>query len=208
VFKGSVKGVREPVPAEIDDDLAKKFGADDLEALKARITERLKSEYGGAARQVVKRALLDQLEAQIAFDLPPSLVEAETRQIAHQLRHEENPGTEGQDPPEVEATDAHRALAERRVKLGLLLAELGRRNAVEVSDAEMGRAVSVQARRYPGKESEFVEFIKKNPAVQQQIHAPLFEDKVVDFIFEMADVTERDVTRDELKAAVEALEDD
>jgi trigger factor len=208
VFECKVKEVQKPVPAEIDDELAKKFGAEDLEALKGQITERLKSEYTGAARQVTKRQLLDQLDEQVTFDLPPTLVKAEADQIAHQLWHEENPEVQGHDHPEIEATEEHTKLAERRVKLGLLLAELGQKNEVQVSDAEMTQAIMNQARQYPGQEREFFEFIQKNPQAQQQVRAPLFEDKVVDFIFEMADTTDKDVTKDELKAAVEALEDD
>jgi len=208
VFECKVKDVQKPVPAEIDDELAKKFGAEDLEALKGQITERLKSEYTGAARQVTKRQLLDQLDEQVTFDLPPTLVKAEADQIAHQLWHEENPEVEDHDHPEIEATEEHTKLAERRVKLGLLLAELGQKNEVQVSDAEMTQAIMNQARQYPGQEREFFEFIQKNPQAQQQVRAPLFEDKVVDFIFEMADTTDKDVTKDELKAAVEALEDD
>ena len=208
VFTCTIKEVKKPAPAEIDDELAKKFGAEDLEALKGQITERLKSEYAGASRQVTKRALLDQLDEQVSFDLPPSLVEAEAKQIAHQLWHDENPDVQGHDHPEIEATEEHTKLAERRVKLGLLLAELGTRNDVQVSDSEMTQAIMNQARQYPGQEREFFEFIQKNPSAQQQVRAPLFEDKVVDFVFEMAEVSTKDVSKDELKAAVEALEID
>jgi len=208
VFECKVKEVQKPVPAEIDDELAKKFGAEDLEALKGQITERLKAEYTGAARQVTKRALLDQLDEQVKFELPPALVQAEADQIAHQLWHEENPDVQGHDHAKIEPTDEHTALAERRVKLGLLLAELGTKNNVEVTDAEMTQAIMNQARQYPGQEREFFEFIQKNAQAQQQVRAPLFEDKVVDFIFEMAETTEKEVSKDELKAAVEALEDE
>jgi trigger factor len=208
VFKCTVKEVKKPVPAEIDDELAKKYGAEDLDALKGQITERLQAEYTGAARQVLKRALLDQLDAAVSFDLPPSLVEAEAGQIAHQLWHEENPEVEGHDHPEIEPTEEHRSLAERRVKLGLLLAELGQKNDVQVSDAEMTQAIMMQARQYPGQERAFFEFVQKNQGAQQQIRAPLFEDKVVDFIVEMADVTEKSVSKDELKAAVDALDEE
>ncbi|MEQ8368364.1 MAG: trigger factor [Roseicyclus sp.] len=208
VFACTVKEVKKPVPAEIDDDLAKKFGAEDLAALKGQITERLSAEYVGAARQVMKRGLLDQLDAQVSFDLPASLVEAEANQIAHQLWHEENPEVEGHDHPEISPTDEHNKLADRRVKLGLLLAELGQKNEVTVSDAEMTQAIMNQARQYPGQERAFFEFIQKNQAAQQQLRAPLFEDKVVDFIVELADVTEKSVSKDDLKAAVDALDDE
>src|SRR6056297_1720590 len=156
----------------------------------------------------MKRKLLDQLDEKVSFELPPALVDAEAAQIAHQLWHDENPEVEGHDHPEIEPTDEHNKLAERRVKLGLLLAELGQKNEVQVSDAEMTQAIMNQARQYPGQEREFFEFIQKNPQAQQQVRAPLFEDKVVDFIFEMAETTDKDVSKDELKAAVEALEDE
>lgn len=208
VFDVTVKEVKKPVPAEVDDELAKKYGAEDLAALKGQIAERMAAEYTGAARQVLKRKLLDQLDAQVSFDLPDSLVEAEAGQIAHQLWHEENPEHQGHDHPEINPTGEHKSLAVRRVKLGLLLAELGQKNEVKVSDAEMTQAIMMQARQYPGQERAFFEFIQSNQGAQQQIRAPLFEDKVVDFIVELADVTEKEISKDELKAAVDALEDE
>ncbi|MBM7068067.1 trigger factor [Actibacterium sp. 188UL27-1] len=208
VFDCTIKEVKEPAAAEIDDELAKKFGADDLEALKTQIGERLEAEYTGAARAIMKRALLDTLDEKVSFDLPPSLVDAEAGQIAHQLWHEENPEVEGHDHPEIEATDEHRSLAERRVRLGLLLAELGNKNNVEVSDAEMTQAVMNQARQYPGQERQFFEFVQQNPQMQQQMRAPIFEDKVVDFIFELAKIEDKETDKDALKAAVDALDDE
>ncbi|MEP3844765.1 MAG: trigger factor [Paracoccaceae bacterium] len=208
VFECTVKEVKEPVAAEVDDELAKKFGAEDLAGLKGQITERLEAEYTGAARAVMKRNLLDELDTAVKFDLPPSLVEAEAKQIAHQLWHEDNPEVEGHDHPEIETTEEHTTLAERRVRLGLLLAELGQKAEVEVSDAEMSQAVMAQARQYPGQEREFFEFVQKNPQMQQQLRAPLFEDKVVDHVFELATVSEKEVSKDDLQKAVEALEDD
>jgi len=208
IFNCTVKAVKAPAAAEIDDELAKKFGADDLAALKSQISERLEAEYSGAARAVMKRKLLDQLDEKVSFDLPPSLVKAEADQIAHQLWHEDNPEVEGHDHPEIETTEEHNELAGRRVRLGLLLAELGRANEIEVSDAEMTQAVMNQARQYPGQEREFFEFVQKNPQMRQQLQAPIFEDKVVDFIFELADVSDKEIGKDDLQKAVEALEDE
>ena len=208
VFDVTVKAVKAPVPTPIDDALAKKFGADDLAALRAQIGERLTAEYAGAARQVLKRRLLDALDAKVSFDLPPSLADAEARQIAHQLWHEEHPEVQGHDHPTIEPTAEHRALAERRVRLGLLLAELGQKAKVQVTDAEMSQAVMSQARQYPGKEREFFQFIQKNPQAAQQLRAPIFEDKVIDHILAQAQVTERTVTKEELQAEVEMLEDE
>ncbi len=208
VFACTVKAVQAPAPAEIDDELAKKFGSDDLDALKGQIRDRLAAEYAGAARAVQKRKLLDLLDGKVTFDLPPSLVDAEAGQIAHQLWHEENPDVEGHDHPEIEPTDEHKKLAERRVRLGLLLAEIGRKNEIDVSDAEMTQAVMNQARQYPGQERQFFEFVQQNAQMRQQIQAPIFEDKVVDFIFELAEVSEKEVSKDDLQKAVEALDDE
>ena len=207
-FACKVKNVKEPVPAKINDELATKFGAEDLKALKTQISERLESEYGGAARAVMKRQLLDALDKKVKFELPPSLVDAEAKQIAHQLFHDESPDIEGHDHEEVKPSKEHNKLAERRVRLGLLLAELGQKAEVEVSDAEMTQAIMAQSRQYPGQEKEFFEFIQKNQQMQQQLRAPIFEDKVVDHIFEQAAVTDKKVDKTELQKAVEALDED
>ena len=207
-FACKVKNVKEPVPAKINDELATKFGAEDLKALKTQISERLESEYGGAARAVMKRQLLDALDKKVKFELPPSLVDAEAKQIAHQLFHDENPDIEGHDHEEVKPSKEHNKLAERRVRLGLLLAELGQKAEVEVSDAEMTQAIMAQSRQYPGQEKEFFEFIQKNQQMQQQLRAPIFEDKVVDHIFEQAAVSDKKVDKTELQKAVEALDED
>ena len=208
VFDCTIKEVKAPAKPEIDDEFAKMFGAEDLEALKVQIKDRLEAEYANAARAVMKRALLDQLDATVDFELPPSLVDAEANQIAHQLWHEENPDVQGHDHPQIEPTEEHVKLAERRVKLGLFLAELGRSKKIEVSDQEMTQALMAQARQYPGQERAFFEFVQKNAQAQQQIRAPLYEDKVVDFIFEMAKVEEKEVDTDTLKAAVDKLDEE
>jgi trigger factor len=208
IFDCTIVEVKEPVAAEIDDEMAKKFGAEDLTALKTQIGERLEAEYGGASRAIMKRGLLDAMDTLVSFDLPPSLLDAEAGQIAHQLWHEDNPEVEGHDHPEIETTDEHKALADRRVRLGLLLADLGQKAAVEVTDAEMTQAIMNQARQYPGQEREFFEFVQKNQQMQQQLRAPLFEDKVVDHVFAQATVTEKEVSKDELQKAVEALEEE
>jgi len=161
VFECKIKAVKAPKAAEINDELATKFGAEDLAALKGQISERLEAEYAGAARAVQKRHLLDALDKMVKFELPPSLVEAEAGQIAHQLWHDENPDVQGHDHPEIEPTDEHNTLAERRVRLGLLLAELGQKAEIQVTDAEMTQAMMNQARQYPGQEREFFEFVQK-----------------------------------------------
>jgi trigger factor len=208
IFTCTIKAVKEPVAAEVNDELATKFGAEDLAALKVQIAERLEAEYTGAARAVMKRGLLDKLDDVVSFDLPPSLVTAESDQIAHQLWHEENPEVEGHDHPTIEATDEHKSLAERRVRLGLLLAELGQKAEVQVTDAEMTQTMMNQARQYPGQEREFFEFVQQNQQMQQQMRAPIFEDKVVDYIVELAQVTDKEISKDDLQKAVEALEEE
>jgi len=208
VFTCTVKAVKEPKAAEINDELAKQFGADDLAALKGQISERLEAEYTGASRAVAKRALLDQLDKAAKFDLPASLVEAEANQIAHQLWHEENPDHHGHDHGAIETTDEHKKLAVRRVKLGLLLADVGQKAEIKVTDAELTQAVMNQARQYPGQEREFFDFVQKNAQFRQQLQAPIFEDKVIDHIFAEAKVAEKEVSKDALQKAVEALDEE
>ena len=176
-FACKIKNVKEPVPAKINDELATKFGAEDLKALKTQISERLESEYGGAARAVMKRQLLDALDKKVKFELPPSLVEAEAKQIAHQFFHDENPDVKDHEHENIEPTKEHNKLAERRVRLGLLLAELGQKAEVEVTEAEMTQAIMAQSRQYPGQEKEFFEFMQKNEQMQQQLRAPILKTK-------------------------------
>lgn len=208
VFSCTVKAVKAPKPAEIDDELAKKFGSEDLAQLKSQVAERLEAEFSGAARAVMKRRMLDMLDGMVAFDLPPSLVAAEAKQIAHQLYHDDHPEDHGHDHGEVEPTDEHNKLAERRVKLGLLLAEIGRAAEIEVTDAEMTQAVMNQARQYPGQERQFFEFVQQNDQMRQQIQAPIFEDKVIDLIAGQATVTEKEISKEELQKEVEALDEE
>ena len=207
VFETKVHAVKSPKPAEIDDELAKRFGAESLEALKTQISDRLGAEYKGAARALVKRALLDRLDELVSFELPESLVEAEAAQIAHQLWHEEHPEEHGHNHGAIEPTEEHKKLAERRVRLGLLLADVGQKAEITVSDQEMTQAVLNQARNFPGQERAFFEFIQQNEAARQQLRAPIFEDKVVDHIVAGAKVTERAVTKEELEKALESLDE-
>ncbi|TWI36971.1 trigger factor [Paracoccus sulfuroxidans] len=207
VFETKVKAIKAPKAAELDDELAKKFGAESLDALKGQIRERLEAELSGASRQVMKRALLDKLDALVSFELPEALVEAEAGQIAHQLYHEEHPDDHGHNHGEIEPTDEHKKLAERRVRLGLLLAEIGQKAEVTVSDQEMTQAVLRQARQFPGQERAFFEFVQQNPQAQQQLRAPIFEDKVIDHIVEGAKVKDKAVSKEDLEKAIEALDE-
>ena len=207
VFSCKINTVKSAIKAEINDELAKKFGAEDLSDLKNKISERLEEEFKGASRIVMKRDLMDSLEKLVDFELPESLVKTEAGQIAHQLWHEENPEVEGHDHPEVETTDEHTKLAIRRVRLGLLLAEVGNIKEITVSDTEMQQAVIQQSQQYGSNAQQFFEYVQKNPQVQQQIRAPLFEEKVVDYIVSVAKMTDNEVSKEDLQKAVEALED-
>lgn len=204
IFDCVINAVKQPKPAVIDDEMAKQFGSEDLKALKEQLKERLGAEYVAAARQLTKRELMDSLDKMVKFELPESLVEAESSQIAHQLWHDENPDVEGHDHPEIETNDEAKKLGERRVRLGLLLAELGRKNEITISDQEMQQSVFEEARKYPGQEKEFFEFVQKNEEIQQQLRAPLFEDKVVNFVFELSTISEKKVSKDELQKAIES----
>ncbi|GGA11906.1 trigger factor [Neptunicoccus cionae] len=206
VFECKINAVKAPAAAEINDELAQKFGAEDLADLRKQITERLEAEYGNAARMVMKRNLMDELAKAVSFELPPTLVENEAKQIAHQLWHEENPDVQGHDHPEIETTDEHQDLAERRVRLGLLLAEVGQKQEITVTDQELQQAAMQQAQQYPGQERQFFEFLQQNEQMQQQMRAPIFEDKVVDYIIEQSDVSEKETTKEGLQKAVEELE--
>ena len=156
----------------------------------------------------MKRKLLDELDKNVKFELPPSLVSAEAGQIAHQLWHDENPDVQGHDHPEIETTKEHTTLAERRVRLGLLLADIGQKQEIEVTDAEVTQAIMNQARQYPGQERQFFEFVQQNQQMQQQLRAPIFEDKVVDYIFEQVETTDKEVSKEELEKALEALDEE
>ena len=206
VFDCTVKEVRASAPAEIDDALAERFGAENLDALRDQLRERIAAEFAGASRALVKRRLLDMLDGMVSFDLPASLVEEEAKSIAHQLWHEEHPDVQGHDHPAIEPTEEHRTLAERRVRLGLLLADVGTRESVEITEQELGQAIMAQARQYPGHEREFFEFVRKNRQALEQIRAPLFEDKVVDLILERAQVTDVPVAKEALQAELDALD--
>lgn len=208
VFATTVKAVKAPKEAEMNDDLAKKFGAESLDALKTQLRDRIEAEYKDASRALVKRALLDQLDEKVKFDLPESLVEAEAQQIAHQLWHEEHPEVHDHNHGNIEVSDEHKKLAERRVRLGLLLAEIGQKADVQVTDQELTQAMFQAARQYPGQERAFFEFVQQNPQMQQQLRAPIFEDKVVDHIIEGAKVTDKDASKEELETALKALDEE
>jgi len=204
-----VKAVKVAGETKIDDDFAKGLGLTDLEQLKGLLRGQLEQETAGLTRTQMKRALLDVLAAGHDFDVPPSMVDAEFQQIWAQLQQE---AQREADPAaalkEIEDEKGeYEAIAVRRVRLGLLLSEIGQANGVEVSQQEMSMLVSQAAQQYrPEDRQRFVEYIQQDPLAAAQLRAPLYEDKVVDFLFDKADVTEKTVTREELQAAIEAEE--
>ena len=197
VFDVEVKELRQLLPATIDDELAKSLGLDSLEALRQRVREQLESEYGAASRTRLKRQLLDKLAENHNFEMPPGMVEAEFQQIWSQVEADRQAGRtdpDDKDKSEDELKAEYRTIAERRVKLGLLLSEIGRRSQVEVKQDEIGRAVMSEARRYPGQERKVIDFYQNNPDALARVRAPLYEDKVVDYILDTAKVTERKIS--------------
>lgn len=208
-FDITVKAVKVAGETKIDDDFAKNLGLESLDQLKGLLRGQIEQELAGLTRTQMKRALLDQLAAGHDFDVPPSMVEAEFNQIWAQLQQE----AQGEDDPaaamaEIEAEkEDYRGIAVRRVRLGLLLSEIGQANGVEVSAQEMQMLVAQAAQQYrPEDRQRFAEYISQDPLAAAQLRAPLFEDKVVDYLFDKAEVTERKVTREELQAAIEAEE--
>jgi trigger factor len=201
VFDVTVKGIESPKDAKIDDDLAKRLGLENLDGLKDALTKRFEGEHAAQSRMKVKRAVLDQLDDEHGFDLPPKMVDAEFQNIWREIQHALEHGhleDEDKDKSEDELKAEYGVIAERRVRLGLVLAEIGRRNNIDVTQEELSKAVNQEAMRYPGQERQVVEFYSKNPDAISQIRAPLYEEKVVDYILELADVTDETVSKEAL----------
>ena len=200
-FTVNAQEVKAPDPLVIDDELAKKLGLDTLGTLKERLREQMKREYSTASRLHMKRRILDALDVAHSFSLPPTMVEGEFNGIWQQVEAElkrEGKTVEDEGKTEEELKKEYHEIAERRVRLGLVLARIGEQNALAVSNDEMQRAVSAKARQFPGQEQKVFEFYAKDARAQAEIRAPLFEDKVVDFIGELAQVTDRKVDRETL----------
>ncbi|MEL6236551.1 MAG: trigger factor [Pseudomonadota bacterium] len=206
-FACTIKEVKRPVPAPIDDELAKGFEAESLDQLRSQIMDRLGEEYQKASRAILKRRLMDRLDEVAEFELPQSLVDEEALSVARQLWLEENPNVPVQERPEVEPTEEHIDLAKRRVRLGLLFADVGASAKVTVTDTELNQALMRQAMQYRGQEKQFFEYAKQNQQIVQQVRAPLFEDKVVDYILELAQISDTAVSKDALQEAINALDE-
>jgi len=200
-FAIEIKDIQAAAERPIDDAFAAELGAESLDDLKAKIKERLASDYRGMARQKVKRALLDDLAERCRFGVPEGMVDLEFNAIWKQLEDEmkrTESSFESMGQSEEETRKEYRDIAERRVRLGLVLSDIGIKNEVKVEVAELQQAVMEQARRYPGQEKEVFEYFRDTPAALEQLRAPIFEDKVVDFILELADVTDEVVSIEDL----------
>lgn len=200
-FETTVKEVKAPVESKADDSLAERLGVESLEKLRELLKTNLESQYAGASRFKLKRALLDVLDEKHDFPLPPKMVEAEFAQIWGQVQSDKERGT--LPPEDLEKADdvlqtEYRKIAERRVRLGLVLAEIGRVNNVQITDQELAEAMRAEAMRYGPQAQQIFDFFRQNPAAQAQLRAPIFEDKVVDLIIEQAKVKDQKVSKDDL----------
>ncbi len=201
VFDVTVHEVAKPAKLEINDELAKTLGLDDLGKLKEVVKDQIESQYGAQTRQKVKRQLLDQLDELHQFDLPEGMVEQEFNNIWGQIAQDlEQAGKtfEDEDTTEEKAREDYSKLAKRRVRLGLVLAEIGEEAKVEVTESELQQALMRQVQQYPGQEQQVYEFFRNNPDAIGGLRAPLFEEKVVDHILEQATVTDKVVSKEEL----------
>lgn len=201
VFTVTAKALRRPLPAAADDDLARKHGFETLAAMKDAIRAAIQREYDALSRMRLKRAVLDRLAELATFPVPEGMVEGEFGAIWQRVEQDLKAGRldeadKGKDEATLKAE--YRAIAERRVRLGLLLAELGRANNLTVSEDELKRAVIAEAQRYPGQERKVIEYYQQNPQAIERFRAPIFEEKAIDFVLELAKVTERTVTPEEL----------
>jgi trigger factor len=200
-FAVTVKAVEAPGSVTIDDEFAKTLGVESLAKLKDAVKDRIAREHTLAARQKLKRGLLDQLDERHKFEPPPSLVEQEFANVWSQVENDlkqQNRTFEDEGTTEEKAREEYRGIAGRRVRLGLVIAEIGEKNNIRVSDEQLRAAVMEQVRQFPGQERQIWEYYQKNPNALAALRAPLFEDKVVDFLVELAEVTDKPVSRDEL----------
>ena len=200
-FETTATLIEAPGDSKIDDEFAKTLGLESLDKLKEAARERLVAEFAGATRQRVKRALLDRLDDSHKFEAPPSLIEEEFNLMWNSIKAEmESSGKTfaDEDTTEDAAKEEYHKIADRRVRLGLVLSEIGEKNKITVTDDEVGRAVIERARQMPGREKEVWDYYRNNANALAQLRAPIYEDKVVDFILELANVTEKKVSREDL----------
>ncbi|MCW5696693.1 MAG: trigger factor [Bauldia sp.] len=201
VFDVTVSEVAAPDSVAIDDALAAKLGVQNVDELRAAVRRQLESQYAPLARQLVKRRLLDALDSMHSFDLPPTMVEQEFDAIWREVENEMKQAGrtfESEGTTEEESRGFYRQIADRRVRLGLVLSEIGQRNQISVSEQELQKALTAEIRRYPGREQEIYDFYNANPQALTRLRAPVFEEKVVDFLLELVNVTDKPVTGTEL----------
>ncbi|MCR9078703.1 MAG: trigger factor [Hyphomonadaceae bacterium] len=201
VFEVKVHEVRAPKTPELDEEFATGLGLESLEKLKELVSEQIKNEFDGASRAKAKRGLLDVLDDKHDFDLPPKMVEQEFNQIWQQVQTEMDAGRtpeEDKDKSEDDLKEEYSKIAERRVRLGLVLAEIGRVAEIQIDEQEVQQALIREARNFPGQERQVIEFFQKDPNAMAQLRAPIYEDKVVDHILEVAKVKEETVSKEEL----------
>jgi trigger factor len=206
-FAVTVKTVEAPGEVTLNDDFAKSLGLDSLAKLRDALRERLQREHAAASRQKVKRALLDQLDERHKFEPPPTLVEQEFNNVWSAIENDlkqQNRTFADEGTTEEKAREEYRAIAERRVRLGLVIAEIGDKNNITVSEDQLRAAVMEQVRQMPGREQQVWDYYRNNPGALAALRAPLFEDKVVDFVLELADVADKPVSREELFKEAEA----
>ena len=202
-FAVTVKEVKVPAASKIDDEFAKTLGLESLDKLKELMKDQVEQELNGLTRTYMKRKLLDQLAAAHDFDVPPTMVEAEFAQIWQRVEQDLKAGKldaddQGKDEDTLKAD--YRAIAERRIRLGLLLSEIGRTNNIQVTNEELSAAMRQEASRYPGQEKQVLDYFRKNPQTIENLRAPIFEEKVVDFVLELAKVTDHQVAPEALTA--------
>ena len=200
-FDVTAKSIEAPGTVTIDETFAKSLGLDSLDKLKEAVKGRLQQEHSGLTRQRLKRQLLDKLDEMHKFGLPPTLAEDEFKSVWNAVESDlkaQGRTFTDEGTTEEKARDEYRAIAERRVRLGLVLAEIGEKNKITVTEDEITRAIVERARQVPGREQEVWEYYRKNPGAVAGIRAPIFEEKVVDFLVELAAVTEKQVAREEL----------
>lgn len=209
IFDVKIHELHEPAEAKIDDEFAKSLGLDDVKALKTAVEEQLSNELGNQSRLVMKKALLDILDEKHKFDVPPTMLEMEHKNILDQIEldRQRNPDADKEELTDKEKKEFEE-IAERRVRLGLILSAIGKENKLTVADQELQRAVISEAQKYPGQEKEVFDYYSKNTQALEALRAPLFEEKVVDYITELADVKEKEVTSEELLNALEGEEED
>lgn len=202
-FEVKVLAVQAPVEQTLDEAFAQKFGLESVEALRNALRSQLEAEHAKQSRLRVKRVLFDQLDSAHSFDLPPAMVNAEFSQIWSQVEADKaRGGLDAEDAAKSEESlkADYLRIAERRVRLGLILAEIGQRSNVQISQQELSNAIIAQARQFPGQEKQVFEYFQKNPNALAQVRAPIYEEKVVDYILELATIEERVVSREELFA--------